>query len=74
MGAGEKGFHRARLLPAEDRNAFLAESGDAEVRSLLEAQEQASSLEDDPVMENRAGWRTGHDLLERQLGEGERGR
>ena len=53
MGAGEKGFHRARLLPAEDRNAFLAESGDAEVRSLLEAQEQASSLEDDPVTYKR---------------------
>ena len=34
-------FHGALLLPAEDREAFLAGSGEAEaeVRSLLEAHE-----------------------------------
>ena len=78
MGAGERVFYEALLLPAPERELFLAVAGaaEAEVRSLLAAHEQASGFLDDPavdprpMMENFAGRWIGHYLLERQLGEG----
>ena len=75
-------FHQALTLPAADRQAFVAAATpgegtmEAEISSLLEAHEQASGFLDDPavdlrpMMENYAGRRIGHYLLERPLGAG----